>query len=101
MLYRCYISSYGLPLPIANYMTSEDHFAYCDGGLVTAARQFVSSQQVQHSGDVCLMCLQQLIVAHAGVPSRNDHVIDKGVQRSHAPASAGSLASSGKQHCRW
>ena len=47
---------------------------------MTAAREFVPNQQVQHSGDVPLMCLQQLIVGHAGVPCRRDHVLDQGLR---------------------
>ena len=67
VLGRSYLSRHGLPLPIANYVAGKDHFAYRDGGLVTAARTFVSNQQVQHSGDVPFMCLEQLIVAQARV----------------------------------
>ena len=56
-------------------MASEDHPAYRNGGLVTAAREFVPNQEVQHSGDVPLMCLQELLIAHTGVPARDDHVV--------------------------
>ena len=38
------------------------------------------NQHVQHSGDVPLMCLQQLIVAHVGVLWRNEYVVDKVVR---------------------
>ena len=63
-----YHSRYWLPLPIANYVAGRDYIASPDGGILTAVRKFVPNQQLKHSGDVALMCLKQLIIAHAGVP---------------------------------
>ena len=75
-----HLASHGLWLPNPDYVASEDHLAYRNGGLVTAARELVPNQEGQHSGDVPLMCLQELIIAHTGVPGRNDHVVHKGVR---------------------
>ena len=80
MLNRSHLARYGLSLPVPDYVASEDHLAYRNGGLVTAAREFVPNQKVQHSSDVPLMCLQELLVAHTGVPGRDDHVVHEGVR---------------------
>ena len=39
-------------LPIANLVAVKNHLAYDNGGLVTAAREVVLNQEVQHSSDV-------------------------------------------------
>ena len=41
-------------LTVPNYVASEDHLAYRNGGLVTAAREFVPNQKVQHSSDAMI-----------------------------------------------
>ena len=79
-LHRHYLSRYGLPLPVTNRVAAKEQLGQCDGGLVTTACPLVLKQGVKHSGPLPLTCLQQLIIAHAGVPGCNDHVLHKGVR---------------------